>query len=233
MTPLNGWPAPRNADLSRQGSPAVTGIKDDGPVLVPLWPPGRWHRSVLLAHLGTRSPLAQHHTGVDERANSAMRSITHVLSWHEARRKDTMKRLFVLAALALSILTGALPAAAASSTGADQVDMTFCHTEPDGYTTCIILQGITTATRTPSGNEVYTGSLHETQVGRLPNGQVDYESTRTIRYHSLAEGELVQVLGQYATSTRTNADGTTCISTYRVRLVHGEIQFEHDETVCT
>ncbi len=141
-----------------------------------------------------------------------------------------MQRLILLALLAMTVVAGGLPTPV--SAAAMPVDLTFCHAETSGYTTCVTLQGITTETLTPAGNASYTGSLNETQVGRFSDGTLDYESTSRIHFHNLQQDQMLHVLGNQLTSTRTNADGTTCVTTYRAHFANGQYQFEHTETVC-
>lgn len=75
-----------------------------------------------------------------------------------------MKRLVLLALLALSFLVGGLAttASAASSNGAIKINDAHCHYEDDGAGYCATANGVATETETRAGNMIYTANMRVT-----------------------------------------------------------------------
>ena len=144
-----------------------------------------------------------------------------------------MKRLILLALVAVSLLAGGLPtvAAAASSTGAIKISGQHCH--PDGeFTTCFAVEGVATETITPSGNISYTG--HMKTMATVYDAEGTQVSTITGTNHAVRvfkEGD-VHVLAERYNSTTTLANGSVCTYTYTMQYVNGEIRFHTVENVC-
>ncbi len=144
-----------------------------------------------------------------------------------------MKRLMVLALFALSVLAGALPAAAfaAASNGANVIDLAHSHVEPDGSRWDFTVKGVSTETITPEGNTIYTANLKSTQALYDPTGTFVFSATG--KHHQLrlitepVSGDVEQpyriVSDRFAT-TITLPDGSTCSTSYRLHMVDGVIK---------
>lgn len=147
-----------------------------------------------------------------------------------------VRRSRIVGALVLMLLVMGMfaesPVRAAPGNGAIRISDANCH-DDDSYVACMTAEGVANETITPSGNAIYTGHVRATFILRDPAGALVYEGTSESHFQRLDTDGLLHVLSQQLSSTMTRADGTTCTSTYRAHLANGEIQFEHNETVCS
>jgi hypothetical protein len=152
-----------------------------------------------------------------------------------------MKRLMLLALLALSILAGGLPikALAAASTGAHVIDLAHSHEEPDGSIWYFTIKGVSTETITREGNAIYTGTakttsvLYDAQGNLVMTGEGQSHQFRLIKDPSSGEFDNFHVWSDRFNSTITYADGTVCTFTFRLQYANGLFQILDAEQVCT
>ncbi len=144
-----------------------------------------------------------------------------------------MKRLMVLALFALTLLAGTLPSAAfaAASNGANVIDLTHSHVEPDGSRWDLTVKGVSTETITPEGNTIYTANLKSTQALYDPTGTFVFSATG--KQHQLrlitepVSGDVEQpyrIVSDRFSATITLADGSPCSYSYRLHMVDGVIK---------
>lgn len=146
-------------------------------------------------------------------------------------RRSRIVGVLVLMLLVMSVFAES-SVHAAPGNGAIHISDAHCH-DDDGYITCFTAEGVANETITPSGNAIYTGYVRVTFILRDPAGTLVSEGSSESHFQRLDTDGLLHVLSQQLSSTMTRADGTSCTSTYHAHLVNGEIQFEHDETVCS
>jgi hypothetical protein len=148
-----------------------------------------------------------------------------------ATHRSVRTVMTVLTCLTLAMLT--VPTAfAASSTGAEHHSLLHCDAH-ETVVTCYTLEAVVTATNTPSGNAIYTGSSRGTATVTDRDGNVLAEQSNMNQFHSLEKDELLSVLGNQGRATITLADGTTCTSSFSYHLVNGQIQFDRVEFECS
>jgi hypothetical protein len=147
-----------------------------------------------------------------------------------------MKRITMLAVLALTLALGAVglshaPAAsAAPGNGAQVIDDHQCQHWIFEIVRCLDAKGVSNTTTTPSGNvsTTFNGTICASYIA--PGNELVLRECQTVRYHSLSKNGVLHEEGNRATFTSTLlGQTTTCSVTFH--LANGRVQYER-ETFC-
>ena len=155
-----------------------------------------------------------------------------ILSSHLARAVAGQVMALAIGAFALTAPWSAAPVQAAQ--GGASVNTTECFPSQmgSGYIACFATKGASNETTTPSGNVSYHVNGTTTFTIDDPTGQIVYQSTHELHYHSLVKDGIVYVEGQHVSYTLP-LDGKTCTFQSDVQYANGEVRHSNFQSGCS
>ena len=118
-----------------------------------------------------------------------------------------------------------------ASRGAEPYKYSFCGTYYNNFTFCENVRGVTTTTRTPSGNVKYGGNAQYSVVITDNSGKVIESYNNKWQYNSLTKDAVLQLYSYHSTYT-FQYGSLSCTSSGQLHIANDKLQFSRSNFTC-